>query len=120
MNKEENSEEIIAMVAKVIDPYTLVINKGSKDGVQMYQDFLIYEESVDEIIDPETNDILEKLEIIKGEGSVTHLQEKISTIKSSKFSNNNIFGYVALGKPNIENKREPFSDPSVGDKAKSI
>lgn len=77
------SKEIIEkyLVAKIIDDYTIVINKGRNQGVKEGQRFLIYELG-EEIIDPSTNKSLGKLEIVKGTGKITHLQENIATISS--------------------------------------
>lgn len=68
-------------VAKVIDEYTIVLNQGYEDGIEMGQRFLIYSIG-EEIIDPETKENLGKLEIVRGTGKVTHLQERIATIGS--------------------------------------
>ena len=68
-------------VAKVIDEYMLVINKGSDDGIKDGQRFLIYAIG-DEVTDPDTGEPLGKLEIVKGTGRVTHCQAKLSTVSS--------------------------------------
>lgn len=73
-------------VARVIDPYRIVINKGSGDGIEKGQRFLVYSVSTDEIKDPETGESLGNLEIVKGTGVVTHVQEKIATIESDRKS----------------------------------
>lgn len=70
-----------ALVAKELDDYTLVINKGSKDGVENEQRFQIYSMG-EEIFDPETKESLGKVEIIKGTGKVVHVQERIATLRS--------------------------------------
>ena len=70
-----------AIVAKVVDDYTIVINMGRINGVSEGQRFLIYNLG-EEIKDPGTGENLGKLEIIKGTGKVVHLQDKIATIKS--------------------------------------
>ena len=68
-------------VVKIINEYTIVINKGDRDGVKNGQRFLIYDYA-EEIIDPDTKDSLGMLEIVRGTGKVTHLQEAIATISS--------------------------------------
>jgi hypothetical protein len=68
-------------VAKIIDDFTIVINKGKKDGLTAGQRFQVYAIG-DEIIDPDTNSSLGKLEIIKGTGRIVHLQDAIATIGS--------------------------------------
>lgn len=72
-----------ATVAKVIDEYTVVINKGAADGVRDGAIFLIYGLG-DEILDPETKESLGNLELVRGIGSAIHVQEKMTTIKSAK------------------------------------
>ena len=68
-------------VIKVVDQYTIVINKGSGDGILMGHKFAVVE--IGEILrDPDTNEELEALEIVKGKVEVTHLQDKIATLKS--------------------------------------
>lgn len=68
-------------VAKVIDEYTIILNKGAKDGIEIGQRFLIYSLG-DEIIDPETEENLGRVEIVKGTGKVTHLQDMLATVGS--------------------------------------
>ncbi len=68
-------------VSKIIDDHTIVINRGSKQGVKDGERFLIYSIG-EEIIDPDSNKPLGKLEIIKGTGKATHVQEYITTITS--------------------------------------
>lgn len=66
-------------VLKVMDPYKLVINKGADHGVTMQDRFLIYRLG-EELIDPETQENLGRLEIVCGEGRPCHIQEKFTTI----------------------------------------
>lgn len=69
------------MVALVPDQYTVVINKGSEHNVQTGQEFLIV--GVGEVIlDPDTGEELEKLEIVRGKVEATHVQPRIATLKS--------------------------------------
>ena len=93
-------------VVKVIDEFTLVINIGSDDEIEKGQRFLVYSISPDDIIDPDTNESLGKLEIVKGTGTVTHVQEKMATIESSE----KIFMIP----------RTSFTDPLVGDSVKRV
>jgi len=89
----ERSENILeqrsrfpATVIKVIDDYTVVINRGANDGIKEGQKFLIYALDPSELIDPETEEDLGPLELVKGRGSVEHVQEKTAIIKSSQRS----------------------------------
>jgi len=68
-------------VAKVIDEKSLVINRGSNDGIKKGDKFIIYHIG-EEITDPDTGESLGSLEIISGTGIVTNVQDRISTIVS--------------------------------------
>jgi len=127
-------------VAHIIDRYSLALNKGSADGIKVGQRFLIYSIG-DEIKDPDTNASLGKLEIVKGTGKVTNLQDHIATIGSDmKESPKRIIRRINTGRsyyqtalanalsmyndPEVEEllpaERMPFDDPSIGDIAKPI
>lgn len=66
-------------VIKILDEYKLVINKGSNDGVVISNRFLIYHLD-EEIIDPDTQESLGRLEIVCGEGKPEHIQERMTTL----------------------------------------
>lgn len=129
MNKKIN-------IIKVIDDSTLVINIGSDDGVTMENEFLVY--SLDEeLFDPDTNESLGRLELVKGKGIPQHIQEKITTIKSNSFKkiekrkiikkdnkNGMLSGLYGASIEEIiepsESKQISFENPIVGDFAKII
>lgn len=83
-NGSDEQDTYPAQVASVRDPHTLVINRGSEHGINKGQRFMVYTLSEEEIEDPETEDSLGHLEIVKGTGRATHVQEKMTTIKSDK------------------------------------
>ncbi|HBG7496660.1 TPA: hypothetical protein KRD93_003638 [Clostridioides difficile] len=132
----KNTDEIL--IAKVIDPYNLVINKGSKDGIKEKQKFLIY--SIDKenpIIDPKTHQELGYLEIIKGTGVVKHIQENFTTILSCEYNSiptksvtkpiHKSLAYKMGFEPiyiteetSTEEELLAFENPEVGDFAKPI
>ena len=68
-------------VARVIDDYTLVINRGSENGAALGDRVLIYAIG-EEIEDPDTGESLGALELVRGTGKVTHLQPKMATVGS--------------------------------------
>lgn len=70
-------------VIKVIDEYKLVINRGSNDGVTMRDRYLIYRLG-EQMFDPDTHEDLGTLEIVCGEGKPEHIQERFTTIVTSK------------------------------------
>lgn len=73
-------------VAKVIDKYRLVLNKGRHD-INEGDRFLIY--STGEMIyDPDTKEELESVEIPKGIVVVTNVQDRISFAESDEYIKN--------------------------------
>jgi hypothetical protein len=63
------------------DNYSVVVNIGSDHHVKLDQEFLIVGLG-ETIIDPDSGEILEQLEIVKGKVTATHVQQKISTLTS--------------------------------------
>lgn len=118
-----------ALVAKVNDEYTLVINRGSEHGVTKGDHFLVYYVDPEELTDPETGESLGNLEIIRGTGTATHVQPKMTTIKSNRVvSRGRIIrrqtGILASLSGEVveepEKEAMPFDDPNVGDKVKPV
>ena len=117
-----------AKVAKVVDEYTLVINRGESDGVSEGDKFLVYSVG-EEVKDPDTGEVLGDFEDVKGTGEVVHVQGKMSTIESNmtkvgiikkvkKFSRRG--GITNLFGPNKVEEYQPpetksFDGPKVGD-----
>lgn len=118
MDKSMNSE---ALVIKVIDDFTVVINQGHTQGVKNGDLYLIYQIG-DDLFDPETGKSLGKLEIAKGRARVTHVQEFIATLKSietkkgfstKKIVTRNASGFAAVGILGIlPQTEEIIEDPS--------
>jgi hypothetical protein len=122
-----------AKVAKVVDDYTLVLNAGSEHGVSIGQRFLIYAIG-EEILDPDTEESLGQLEIVKGTGKVTHVQERICTISSDmkasagrtvrRTGSSPLAAIQLFGKQEIEEilpaEKVSFEDPEKGDLAKRV
>jgi hypothetical protein len=77
----EEMEEIEGKVAKIMDEYTVVINRGSEHRVEEDMRFVIYEPG-DEIKDPDTDKSLGKFEHVKAKVEVVNVQEKFSTAKT--------------------------------------
>lgn len=125
---QKNPEEtFICKVSKVVDDYTLVLNRGSKDGIENNFRFLIYEIG-EEIFDPDTKEPLGKLEVIKGIGKVTHLQEKMCTITSDQYEKSSsktisrpILGFLNMEQVYYNEKvKLSFDSPNIGNLAKYI
>lgn len=136
--KAEQKIELSINVAKVRDDYTLVLNKGSNDGIKPGQRFLIYSMG-EEIIDPDTQKSLGQLEIVKGTGKVTHLQPTIATIQSDMKSPpskairrikkkdpfgigglSSMFGSDEVIEETLPTETVPFENPELNDIAKPI
>ncbi|WP_414470396.1 hypothetical protein [Methanobacterium sp. ACI-7] len=75
-------EPIKGNIVGIKDEYTVVINKGSEDGVKEGDVFVIYDEG-EEIIDI-TGESLGTLEIVKGKVEVDHTAERYSICSSRK------------------------------------
>ena len=75
---------ITGKVIKKIDDFKIVINKGAIDGITENNRFLIYRFG-DELFDPDTHESLGNLELVCGEGKPEHIQEKITTLCTSKY-----------------------------------
>ena len=71
-----------AMVAQVIDDFHVVLNRGNAHGVEEGDKYQIYYLGDEDIIDPETNKSLGKLEYIVGIGKVTNVQEHMCVLES--------------------------------------
>lgn len=118
------------LVVRKVDEYQLVINRGYSDGVEKGDLFMVYYVEPEELIDPETNESLGKLEVVRGTGKAVHVQEKITTIKSNMMENisgktirrsSSPFAAIGVGTETIEQPTKellPFDSPDVGDKVK--
>ena len=118
-----------ASVAKVNDEYTLVINRGSDHGVTKGDHFLVYYVDPEELKDPDTGESLGNLEIIRGTGTATHVQPRMTTIKSNRVvSKGRVIRrqaglFSSLNGEVVEEPEKeamPFDDPNVGDKVKPV
>jgi hypothetical protein len=69
---------------RVIDQENVVINIGSNEGIKRGNRFIIFGVG-DEIIDPDSKESLGKLEIVRGEGIVVHVQEKMCIVRSDEY-----------------------------------
>lgn len=123
-------------IAKIRDRCTLVINKGRKHGIREGQRVLVFCYG-EEILDPDTKQSLGLLEIVKGTGVISHLQDDMATIESTmkapskrvikKRVNNSPFSAMVMGLDTREESEEiipadcmPFDSPEIGDMVKLI
>lgn len=77
------NDRYVARVVKLVDDFTIVVNRGANGGLKTGDQFLLIGLG-EEIRDPDTKEVLEKLEIMKGRVEVIHAQEKIATLKSCR------------------------------------
>ena len=75
------AEVINGKVAAIIDDATLVLNVGLKQGVKEGTTFLVVDEHA-EIADPDTGEPLGNWEMVKARLVVTHVQERMCTVKA--------------------------------------
>lgn len=78
-----NVKNAIGKVARIIDDYSCVINRGAKDGLELDQEYFIIELG-EVIFDPDTKEELEQLHIVKGSARIETMQERIATLKTSE------------------------------------
>jgi hypothetical protein len=129
MMSELNQNSQIVVV-RVIDDLTLVLNKGSEHGISKGDTFLVYYVEPEEIKDPVTGESLGNLEIVRGSGSVVHVQPKMCTIKSNRTESGGRIirrassgALAAIMGETIEHPEKqaiPFDYPQVGDIAKPV
>ena len=123
-------KQIIPKVVKVIQADKVVINRGSANGVKVGHRFLVYAIG-EELFDPDSGLSLGKIELVRGRGEVTHVQEHLSTLKSIEkiklpSKRRKIRDPYSIFGQHIEEDVEdtyediPFDDASVGDCAKPI
>jgi hypothetical protein len=127
--KEKLEKRFPAVVARIINPYRVVINRGIEQDIKLGQRFLVYSLSNEEILDPITNESLGYLEIVKGTGKVIHVQEKMSIIESDKTETSNrtitkkssLYSFLGDAVEEIASPQQvPFDSVQVGDKAKPV
>lgn len=127
-------ETFPAKVAKVIDQYKLVINKGKIDGIRESQRMLVYCLDDDEIKDPDTGKSLGFLELVRGKGKIIFVQDEFSILESDEIYQKSIFPARQKFEERIssltkfavtsdllrEGTLKPFDKPQVGDLVKPI
>jgi hypothetical protein len=78
------SDRYFGKVVATTDKYTIVVNRGAEHGVKAGDRFLIVGLGPT-ITDPDTQEELERLEIVRGKVAISHVQERISTARSCEF-----------------------------------
>ena len=80
-------QQIEGKIAKILDEYHIVINKGRNDCVQERMKFVIFSISNDDIKDSDTHESLGKLELVKGYVTAFHVQERATICVAEKTEN---------------------------------
>lgn len=114
-------------VVKILSLSRIVINAGRSDGIKVGNKIVLYEQG-EEIIDPDTGENLGALEIVKGNGVVKHVQDKMSTVHGFRTSikkQKSAFGALGLmsgqfPSEEVEEFEDDFDNPKMGDLAKRI
>ena len=81
-------------VVKILSGYSIVIDLGTKQGVSLRDKFVIYE-LAEPILDLDGKE-LERLELVKGEVEITHVQELISVGESFKVEKRTSVPFAAI------------------------
>lgn len=77
-----NDSPLTGAVAKVASNRTVVLNRGSEDGVQLGDRFQILSKDGEKIIDPETQEVLQEIPYEKARVEVEELYERASVAKT--------------------------------------
>lgn len=79
-SKPSPKKSLSGKVAKVLSTSRVVINKGARDGVTSNDKFVIFEFG-DEVQDPDTQENLGRLQVVKGRAEVIGLQDRIAVLE---------------------------------------
>ncbi|HEY4392556.1 MAG TPA: hypothetical protein VGP64_00765 [Polyangia bacterium] len=104
-------------VVRILSKHEIVVNLGLTDGVLNHHEFLVYRPG-DELRDPDTGESLGTLEIVKGRGMPKHIQERLTTLRSSetrttRTHESSVFKLAGLSR-DVQTE-VPFSDVEIGD-----
>ncbi|WP_150913865.1 hypothetical protein [Marinobacter halotolerans] len=123
-NKQTEADDVVfeGRIAQIIDDHRIVLNKGREHGVRIGQRFLILAIG-DEIFDPETHESLGQVEVVKGRGEVTHVQEKMSTLQTTETHEirrkpSTLFALTQGAE--VAHEPKAFIDPEIGDIARRL
>lgn len=101
-------------IAKILSDSEIVLNAGRDENIKIGNEFIIYGIGSEEIFDPQTHKSLGYLELYRGIGYVTKVQDKLSVLHALKLSTTYHRSLAMLG--NFDNAK--FDSPAVGDYAK--
>lgn len=78
-------------VAKILDEYSLIINGGSVDGVEVNDTFNLLDKRGGDVYDPDTQEVIGQMDLIKGTVEVFEVQEKMSICSTPEIVKYNVF-----------------------------
>lgn len=70
-------------VIKVLDQFSFVVNKGEENGISADRSYLVFGLG-ENLRDPETNEDLGILELVRGRAKAVHVQQKISIFETAE------------------------------------
>jgi hypothetical protein len=71
-------------IIKILDNTRVIVDLGFEDGIKQSMKFFVYSEG-EEIKNPETNEVLGKIELVKHRLKVVHIQETFSIMASDQY-----------------------------------
>ena len=74
---------IYAKIVKILNNTQVVIDKGLENGIREGMEFIIYDDG-EEVRDPNSGKIIDRLEIPKGKVIVTHVMPKLSLLETGE------------------------------------
>lgn len=106
--------------------WEVVLNIGAQDGVELSQKYVIFSLGP-ELKDPNTGESLGCFEVVRGRGRVTHVQERMCTLRSqntrwsARTTLNALASITGTREPaELQEVAAPFDEISVGDLARRI
>lgn len=69
---------IEAKVARVLNNTDLALNKGEQDGVEVGMKFAVLSDVGEEILDPDTNEVLDSIQVAKTVVKIVHVTPRSS------------------------------------------
>lgn len=140
---ETSTRAALARVIHLVDdwrgnaPFEVVIGWGSDHGVKVGDRFLVFGYGP-RITDPETGEDLGVLEVVRGRGVVTHVQDRFATLRSTEKGRRHgatrrvvrqpAIGALSLGlrtggvveEEIPDDEERPFANTQIGDLAKPV
>ncbi|NKB65734.1 MAG: hypothetical protein GKR89_01615 [Candidatus Latescibacteria bacterium] len=102
-------QSIHGKVAHIIDATTLVLNIGADQGVQLGMVFAVFAEH-QEVVDPDSGQVLGRWEVVKAQVEATHVQERMCTVRSLPQNEEGQIGSAPLSTLMVEHSRGHYGD----------